>query len=96
MRCVLESLALAYRLVLERTEELTGYRFAGLHVVGGGTRNETLLQFTADAIGRPVWSGPAEATAIGNLARAAHGRRSDCQCRRGTRAGAGVVSHADV
>ena len=67
MRCVLESLALAYRLVLERTEELTGYRFAGLHVVGGGTRNETLLRFTADAIGRPLWSGPTEATAIGNL-----------------------------
>jgi rhamnulokinase len=67
MRCVLESLALAYRLVLERTESLTGYRFPGLHVVGGGTRNATLLQFTADAIGRPVWSGPTEATAIGNL-----------------------------
>jgi rhamnulokinase len=67
MRCVLESLALAYRLALERTEALTGHRFPGLHVVGGGTRNETLLQFTADAIGRPVWSGPTEATAIGNL-----------------------------
>jgi rhamnulokinase len=67
MRCVLESLALAYRLALERTEALTGHRFPGLHVVGGGTRNETLLQLTADAIGRPVWSGPTEATAIGNL-----------------------------
>jgi rhamnulokinase len=67
MRCVLESLALAYRLVLEQTEALTGYRFPGLHVVGGGTRNDALLQFTADAIGRPVWSGPTEATAIGNL-----------------------------
>jgi len=67
MRCVLESLALAYRAALERTEALIGYRFPGLHVVGGGTRNETLLQFTADAIGRPVWSGPTEATAIGNL-----------------------------
>jgi rhamnulokinase len=67
MRCVLESLALAYRLVLEQTEALTGYRFPGLHVVGGGTRNDVLLQFTADAIGRPVWSGPTEATAIGNL-----------------------------
>src|SRR5215207_6123185 len=67
MRCVLESLALAYRLALEQTEALTGYRFPGLHVVGGGTRNEPLLQFTADAIGRPVWSGPTEATAIGNL-----------------------------
>ncbi len=67
MRCVLESLALTYRAALERTEALTGYRFPGLHVVGGGTRNEALLQFTADAIGRPVRSGPAEATAIGNL-----------------------------
>ncbi len=67
MRCVLESLALAYRLALEHTEALTGHRFPGLHVVGGGTRNEILLQFTADAIGRPVWSGPTEATAIGNL-----------------------------
>ena len=67
MRCVLESLALTYRLVLERTEYLVGRRYPGLHVVGGGTRNATLLQFTADAIARPVWSGPAEATAIGNL-----------------------------
>ena len=67
MRCVLESLALTYRLVLERTEQLTSRHFAGLHVVGGGTRNALLMQFTANAIGRPVWSGPAEATAIGNL-----------------------------
>jgi len=67
MRCVLESLALAYRLALEQTEALTGYHFPGLHVVGGGTRNDVLLQFTADAIGRPVWAGPTEATAIGNL-----------------------------
>ena len=67
MRCVLESLALTYRFVLDRTEQLSGRRFPGLHVVGGGTRNATLMQFTANAIGRPVWSGPAEATAIGNL-----------------------------
>lgn len=67
LRCVLESLAFAYRLVLERTERLAGQRFDGLHVVGGGTRNATLMQFTANAIGRPVWAGPTEATAIGNL-----------------------------
>ena len=67
MRCVLESLALTYRLVLDRTELLTGQRFPGLHVVGGGTRNTALMQLTANAIGRPVWSGPAEATAIGNV-----------------------------
>jgi rhamnulokinase len=64
---VLESLALTYRLVLERTEHLTGTRFAGLHVVGGGTRNRLLMQYTANAIGRPVWSGPTEATAVGNV-----------------------------
>ncbi len=67
MRCVLESLAFAYRQVLERTEQLAGARFDGLHVVGGGTRNAILQQFTANAIGRPVWAGPTEATAIGNL-----------------------------
>jgi rhamnulokinase len=67
MRCVLESLALTYRLVLKRTEQLSGRHFAGLHVVGGGTRNTLLMQFTANAIQRPVWSGPAEATAVGNL-----------------------------
>ena len=67
MRCILESLALTYRLVLERTEQLSCQHFPGLHVVGGGTRNRTLMQFTANAIGRPVWSGPAEATSIGNV-----------------------------
>ena len=66
MRCVLESLAFTYRLVLERTERLAGLRFTGLHVVGGGSRNGVLQQFTANAIGRPVWAGPTEATAIGN------------------------------
>jgi rhamnulokinase len=55
------------RVVLERTERLSGRRFPGLHVVGGGTNNVVLQQFTANAIGRPVWAGPVEATAIGNL-----------------------------
>lgn len=67
MRCVLESLSLAYRFVLERTEMLSQRQFSGLHVVGGGVQNRVLLQFTANAIGRPVWAGPAEATAIGNI-----------------------------
>lgn len=66
-RCVLESLALKYRYVFERTEQLTGKRFNGLHMVGGGIHNKLLCQFTANAIGRPVWAGPAEASAIGNI-----------------------------
>ena len=67
LRCILESLALKYRLVLERTERLAGKQFPGLHVVGGGSRNALLMRMTAEAIGRPVWAGPSEATAVGNL-----------------------------
>jgi rhamnulokinase len=66
-RCALESLALRYRWVLERMEELTGWRLEVIHVVGGGSQNELLCQFTADACNRPVLAGPVEATAIGNI-----------------------------
>ena len=67
IRCVLESLALKYRWVLERLEEILGRRLEPIHVVGGGIQNELLCQLTADAAGRPVVAGPAEATAAGNL-----------------------------
>jgi rhamnulokinase len=67
IRCVLESLALKYRVVLEWTEQLSGHRYRGLHLVGGGSNNALLNQFTANAIARPVWVGPTEASAIGNL-----------------------------
>jgi rhamnulokinase len=66
-RCILESLALRYRSVLEQVEELSEVTFQGLYMVGGGIQNELLCQFTANAIGRPVWTGPIEASAIGNL-----------------------------
>lgn len=66
IRCVLESLALKYRWVLERTEALAGKTFGGLHIVGGGINNVLLCQLTANALGRPVWAGPAEGSAIGN------------------------------
>ncbi len=67
-RCILESLALKYRYVLELTESLAGRTFGGLHMVGGGIQNALLCQWTASAIGKPVWAGPAEGSAIGNLA----------------------------
>jgi rhamnulokinase len=67
VRVALESLAIKYRFVLERLEELIGKRLEPLHIIGGGTRNRLLNQFTADAIGRTVVTGPVEATAIGNI-----------------------------
>jgi rhamnulokinase len=67
-RCILESLALKYRFVLEQLEDLTGTKMPRLHVVGGGIQNELLCQWTANACGRPVLAGPVEATALGNIA----------------------------
>ena len=72
--CVLESLALKYRWVLERAEEITGRRADVIHVVGGGVQNTLLCQLTADATRRPVRAGPVEATALGNLMVQAYGR----------------------
>jgi rhamnulokinase len=66
-RIVLDSLALRYASVIRSIEELTGRVVPGIHIVGGGCRNDFLNQATADAAGRPVLAGPAEATAIGNL-----------------------------
>jgi rhamnulokinase len=67
VRCVLDSLALAYRRAVLQVQELSGRHAGVVHVVGGGSRNRPLCQLTADACGLPVVAGPAEATAIGNV-----------------------------
>jgi rhamnulokinase len=67
-RAILESLAFKYRMVLESLEELAGMRFQEIRIMGGGSKNRLLNQFTADATGRVVVVGPAEATALGNIA----------------------------
>ncbi|MFV0446751.1 MAG: rhamnulokinase [Planctomycetaceae bacterium] len=67
IRCALESLALKYRQVLEGIESLTSEAVAVIHVVGGGSKNDLLNQFTANASGRSVIAGPTEATALGNV-----------------------------
>ena len=67
IRCALESLALKYRMVLGWLEELSGQKTDVIHIVGGGTQNELLNQFTANATGRTVITGPVEATALGNV-----------------------------
>lgn len=68
VRAILESLAFKYRMVLDALEEVTGSRFEEIRIVGGGSRNQLLNQFTANATGRPVMAGPVEATALGNIA----------------------------
>jgi rhamnulokinase len=67
-RAVLESIAFKYRVVLDALEDLTGEQYSHVRIVGGGSRNRLLNQFTADVTGRPVIAGPVEATALGNIA----------------------------
>jgi rhamnulokinase len=66
VRCVLESLALEYRRVLDMLRQLTNRPIEVIHIVGGGTQNEMLSQMTANVTGLPVAAGPVEATVIGN------------------------------
>lgn len=74
VRVCLEGLALKYRWTVERLEEIIGGPIRAIHIVGGGTRNPLLCQFTADACGREVHAGPVEATAMGNILIQAMGR----------------------
>lgn len=67
VRCIFESLALRYRQVIENLRSLSPRPVDTLHVIGGGSRNDLLNQFTANAVGIPVVAGPSEATAIGNV-----------------------------
>jgi rhamnulokinase len=66
-RCCYLSLAAAYKRELDRLQQVTGKRFQRLHVVGGGCRAELLNRMTADAVRIPVYAGPVEATALGNI-----------------------------
>ena len=68
VRCILESLAMRYRYTVECIDEMCGEKIPAINIVGGGTKEEQLSQFAATACGRPVYAGPVEATAIGNIA----------------------------
>ena len=65
--CILESMAFKYRWCFDNIECIAGRRLDTLHIVGGGSQNVMLNQFTANALDRPVICGPAEATAAGNI-----------------------------
>jgi rhamnulokinase len=67
LRCALESLALAYRCVLDDLRRVSPEPIERIHVIGGGSRHPTLCRFTACATGLPVVAGPVEATALGNI-----------------------------
>src|SRR3972149_3614859 len=66
VRCVLESLALAYKSVLDKLLKISGKKADVIYIIGGGSQNELLNQMTANATGLPVIAGPSEATVIGN------------------------------
>ena len=65
--CIYHSLADRYREVLEMLQGFAPFKIDKLHIIGGGSANALLNQWTADAIGMPVMAGPTEATAIGNI-----------------------------
>lgn len=67
VRCILESLALKYRFVLDQLRQAHPHPIRKIHVIGGGSRNRVLCQFTANATALPILAGPAEATAVGNV-----------------------------
>ena len=66
-RCIFDSLALRYRQVFQWLKEFADFDLKVLHVIGGGSLNKYLTQFTADALGVEVLAGPQECTAIGNI-----------------------------
>lgn len=67
VRCIVDSLALAYRMAVQTAQRLAGRFVDSVHIVGGGSRNSLLCQLTADACDLPVIAGPVEASALGNL-----------------------------
>jgi rhamnulokinase len=74
-RCIFDSLALRYRQVFQWMQEFAPFRLEVLHIIGGGSLNKYLNQFTANATGATILAGPQEGTAIGNImlqAKAAH------------------------
>ena len=67
IRTIFESLALRYREVLEMLEKMAPFAIDVLHIIGGGSKNSLLNQYTANATGKRVVAGPSEATAFGNI-----------------------------
>ena len=67
IRCIYKSLACRYRDIIGILKGFSKNPIECLHVIGGGSLNRHLMQYTADAIGMPVICGPTEGTALGNV-----------------------------
>ncbi|MBO5581660.1 MAG: rhamnulokinase [Bacteroidales bacterium] len=65
--CIYHSLAAKYKEVVDMLQQFAPFKIEKLHVIGGGSANDTMSQWTANALGIPVVAGPTEATAIGNV-----------------------------
>jgi len=66
-QCILESLALSYDYRIKQLEHISGKNFSAINIIGGGSRDTNLMQYTANATGKKVIAGPTEATALGNV-----------------------------
>ena len=67
MQCVYRSLSRCYKEAIDSLSELTGRTYTSINIVGGGCQDMYLNEMTAKATGLPVYAGPVEGTAIGNL-----------------------------
>jgi len=66
-RCICRSLAVSYAKTVQDLQVITGRRFDAVNIIGGGSKNELLNELTAESCGLPVYAGPAEGTALGNI-----------------------------
>ena len=66
-RCIFESLAMRYRQVFDYLKEMASFPIEVLHIIGGGSLNNYLNQFTSNSLGVKVLAGPQEGTALGNI-----------------------------
>lgn len=67
IRCIYKSLAHRYVAIIDILQGFSQNPIKRLHVIGGGSKNPYLMQFTADALQMPVICGPTEGTALGNI-----------------------------
>lgn len=66
-RCIFQSLALRYHEVFQLLQEFAPFEIKRLHIIGGGSQNNVVDQFTCNAVGVPVLAGPIECTSLGNV-----------------------------